>query len=713
MSYIINSTDSLVSIKLTDIGRQMLASGQLNFSYWAIGDSELNYSREQILDANSTDVTLSATSAILRPVDRQPNIKSFITKSTSASEYQTIGDSNSSINVIKAVINNQAAERGFFNNLTTAFTTSLSTTLTPYYQTITNNTLSGGTTFVLTSVSGVSVGDYILLKAVNSAVTASVSASATTSPIPNLWFKVQGINGTTLTVDRNTPNYSGDGASSYVLIYKGGEVYDTIGTGNTTAYWDTGTLSFNSSVNVTCNDVPVWNMNNVWCENMAGMSSGTTYEDYTKFGSYKFLGTKNPYLEYICSSTGSSSTTSICDTGSNSYLDDVKKSISIIHYTNNSISNLYGEFLYVDATNSKYVKVHLPNIMYHRRSYSTASGTTMGMTFIASGSTNLIPDTDIQYIDLIESPDYVSGTTQAIVGKVFPQLKIVVIHDDEIVAAMSYKSNRNWTLPPLSANLASPSGGTSTGILQAGKTIYLTYSLQNDNIGKLKNSLPCQTYIKVTNTTSSAKDIAFKLSGTDLLPYMRKIENSGYDGLGFYATNFKLLYQIVDDDSSRPDPSKWALYDFTSTAITSVSNKSIDPKLLEVQNPTANNFVLDILKDSSSTTFNLIPLLNMAPNNQPTYLQFGDERLFYGNLATYIGATIYKTIFDINIDSGQFNLTSNPTRSSDPATNPPNIKISEVGIYDSSKNLVCIGKLSVPVSLSAGRTITLELSIDF
>jgi hypothetical protein len=104
----------------------------------------------------------------------------------------------------------------------------------------------------------------------------------------------------------------------------------------------------------------------------------------------------------------------------------------------------------------------------------------------------------------------------------------------------------------------------------------------------------------------------------------------------------------------------------------------------------------------------------MAPNVDSSILQFGDERLFYGNINTYIGATIYKTIFDISVDSGLYNATSNPTRSKDAATNPANIKISEVGIYDTNKNLVCIGKLSNPVALLPGSsTIMLELSMDF
>jgi hypothetical protein len=51
--------------------------GQLTFSHWSIGDSEINYNREIIVDANPNDVTLSASSKVLRPLTT--NCKYFIT----------------------------------------------------------------------------------------------------------------------------------------------------------------------------------------------------------------------------------------------------------------------------------------------------------------------------------------------------------------------------------------------------------------------------------------------------------------------------------------------------------------------------------------------------------------------------------------------------------------------------------------------------------
>lgn len=713
MSYIIKSTSPFISIMLTETGRKLLSQGQLTFNNWAIGDSELNYDREAIVDANPNDITLSATSRVLRPFDRQPNIKSYITDS-SGKHLTPINPSN--INVIQAIVNNDAGERGFFTGSSLSYSTQTGSTYVKALVSVSNTTISGGTTLSVPLGTSVNVNDIIRLKINNNTISPSINENAT--PLPNLWFKVQSTTtGSTivLTLDRKLPDNSAQNTSnSYVFIYQGGEVANAFGSATSTAYWDSGTLSFDSATNITCNDVKVWNMNNVWCENLAGITGLTTtnlYENFTKFGSYDYLGTKNPYFEYLCTSTGATINFQ-CNGPGYSYPDDVIKSVSILHYTNNTISNLYGEFFYIDTTNSKILRITLPDLMYHRTNYGTATGTTMGMSFISSGTTQFIGNSDIQYIPLIEDPTLIGNLIPREVGKVFPQLKMVVIEDDEIVATLSYKSNRNWTLPPLTARLSNPSGGTSTGILGVNETMYLTYALDNVTHTGLGMNLPCQTYIKVTNNSVSSQDISFTISDVGLLPFMRKKESS-FDGKGFYAYNFRLLYQIVSDQNARPDPGAWKVYDYTSTAITSVSGQTISAKLLETQNPSANGFYLTTLVDSGATTYDITIPLGMPPNSNSNILQFGDERFLYGNLDTFIGATIFKTLFDIRVNSAQYNKTTNPTRSQISMTNPPNIKVSEVGIYDNNNNLVVIGKLSQPVPLVAGQTIMLELSIDF
>lgn len=701
MSYIIKSTSPFVSIKLTEMGREKLALGKLNFKHWAIGDSELNYNRESIVDSNQMDVALSGSSAIMRPMDVQPNIKYFITPRGSATPFQPIN--SSVLNVVKAVVNNKATERGFFEN-NGVYETKI-TDFTIYTQEISNINFTGTNVVPLTSTTNISIGDWVLLKVTNDVVN-TILVDDTTMALPNLWFQVTAVNVGSIELDRPTPDLTTETTSkSQLIVYKGGEVYNTLGAVSNIAYWDSGTLSFNSNVNVNCSDVPVWNMNNVWNENIGGVDTRIN-EDFNKYGSQRYLGFKTPYTDFEETPSINISQQKPMSYGCNgpsvSYPDDFNKSSSIIHYTNNTISNLYGEFIYTDVENGKYFSLSIPNLMYHRADRDIE----MGMKFIATGETKTIEKTEIEYIDLVESSDFImAGEEPRIVGRVYPQMKICEITDDEINAATSFKTNRNWTLPELTATVVNTSG---TGVLNANETMYLTYILGNETDG-LATALQCQTYTKLTNNTNSMKDVSFKINGVDQLQFMRKIEAGGYDGLGFYAKTFKLVYQTVQDPNERPSPNGWMEVDFTTTTITGNPGETIDPLLLENQ---AGGFLFNA--SSITTPFNISTDLNLPLNSALSEeLQFGDERFFYGNIETYIGATIFKTIFDIRVNASQFNSTSNPTRSKDLSTNPSVIKITEVGIYDSDKNLVCIGKLSTPVPLSSGNTIMLELSMDF
>ena len=718
MSYIINNSGAFVNIKLTDTGRRKLAEGKLNFTAWGIGDSELNYNREGIVDNYQSDPELSGSSVILRPVDRQPNLTSFITVD---GVTPTNPLTAAQISTLKAIVNNKAAERGFFsaNTTHTQFTTEMGSPYTLDYGCMNNISVTGGTNLYIGSGYTFSIGDYILLKFTNDTI-GSLAVSANTVPVPNLWYKIQGSGTTYVTVDRELPNLNSSASTTCFIIYPQGEVYNSYGSSSTIPYWNSNTLAFDSCCYVSCQDVPVWNMNNIWCENLAGMTGSginniisTPNESYEKFGSWEYLGQKYPYFDYSCSLPTTGITIDICDVPGTSVLDSIVKSISIIHYTNNTISNYYGEFLFIDGANGKNVNIYMPDLMYHRRDYPTGSGTTMGMTFIATGATKYITGTDIEYVDLIEHPSLISsGTTPVVVGKVFPQLKVVTIHDDEIVTAISYKSNRNWTLPPLTANLVSPSGATATGILPSQQYMWLTYTFENTSGSGLTTTLPCQKYVIMANNTSSSKDVQFKISGVDLLPYMRKEEDLTYDGMGFSSKEFKVLYQIISGNT-RPAPDAWKVHDFTNTLITGSVGETINPISLENQNPTALGFRIDLPSCSADTTFSIINSLSMAPNSNPDILQFGDERFFYGNIDTYIGANVYKTVFKLSVSADLFKFTSNATRSSDPTTNPSVIKISECGIYDSSGDLVMIGKFSRPVKLTPGNTILLELSMDF
>jgi len=720
MSYITleNSNTPIVNVKLTDTGRKKLAQGQLNFSAWAIGDSEINYDRVSLIDNNP--LSNFGDINILSPVDLQPNFKSFVTKDGTTALNQF---SSGQINTIKAIINNKATERGFFAASLdhTEFTTLTGSTYAKSNGFATNSSFSGTSSLVIGTGHTYSEGDFILFKYNNDVLNTGLTANQNTIPVPHIWYQIietgTTINsGDTITVDRKLPNLSASTASSQFIIYPSGFTgyYDLE---SPVAYWNTNTLDFDSCCDVSTSDVAVWNMNTVFSEDLIGMSgtgvqltSQTPYESHELFGSNSYIGMKSPLLGINDAVMAASEMVDACSTPGGSASDTTKKSLAIIHYSNNTISNYYGEFLYIDNASNKTVKVHIPDLMWHRRDFSSGSGTTMGMTFLASGSTKYIGTTQIEYVDLIEDQNLIpTEQTPMVVGMVLPQYKIIILSNDELIAATSYKSNRNWTLPPLTATLKSPSG--ISGALNSTETMWLTYTFENDGLSGLTTTLPCQDSIAITNTSSSVKDVEFKISDIDMLPYMRKIEDTSYDGYGWYAYKFKVLYQITNGD--RPSADAWKVFDYTSTALTNIAGETIEPTELENQTPSANGFVIDNGVTVAANNFSIMNSLNMNMFNNPNSLQFGDERFFYGNIETYIGASIYKTTFNISIAANNFKYSSNPTRSSNESVIKPDIRVSEIGIYDSIGDLVMVGKLSSPIKLQTGRTIMLELSMDF
>ena len=82
----------------------------------------------------------------------------------------------------------------------------------------------------------------------------------------------------------------------------------------------------------------------------------------------------------------------------------------------------------------------------------------------------------------------------------FPDYKMVVIDDEELLAAMSYKSNRSWTLPApktekFNAGTLCTTGCTGGAVQFVGDTLYMTYLLVNTG---MTTGLHCNYYVKET-----------------------------------------------------------------------------------------------------------------------------------------------------------------------------------------------------------------------
>ena len=111
MSFIIDQT--VLFIKLTDTGRDLLSRGELKFSQFAVGDSEINY------DFFRENPEISPeNSAVLRPVDDDPQIFNFILKTPTSENLQPLP---SSIANIVSEVSNTTEPRGVYDNTTSKY----------------------------------------------------------------------------------------------------------------------------------------------------------------------------------------------------------------------------------------------------------------------------------------------------------------------------------------------------------------------------------------------------------------------------------------------------------------------------------------------------------------------------------------------------------------------------------------------------------------
>jgi hypothetical protein len=296
-------------------------------------------------------------------------------------------------------------------------------------------------------------------------------------------------------------------------------------------------------------------------------------------------------------------------------------------------------------------------------------------------------DPGIRYYYLYDLHPDANGNLNR-VGRVFPDQQTVVFDDEEIVAALSYKSNRNWTLPAPKVGLIIPNvcnfdNTTAYGVLSADtEYMYVTYRFQDTTrFVETGDTLHCNYYQRIQGPTGSTTDSAnVTVRFGSEFPYM---VNGSLDG--FSATNMELICQKVTGDT-RPSPSGWKTIDVTDYFSASTLNGYITP------NAIANTtFIISAEAYSAATSYNLGDYMTIPQNGESDLLNFGDEYFFYGNLETDIQATIYQMKYLINLSRNQFTDTSNPTWTSGTTS-----YVSEIGLYDVNKDLIVISKLQSP-----------------
>jgi len=734
MAYIIKNTSGLVNTRFTDVGRQKLSEGRLNIQYFQVGDSEICYNAISGYNQSNTFIlesAFNAQNATQQPQTNKMNVKYPYYVNGSSGNTYGLAIQESDVTPIY----NVASARGFFTGDPYQWSAITSSSYTKTSEWILNTCdyCGSASTFIYSSscvtTSGTpAIGDYAVIYYDGRGGCGDINGN-----FPILFYKIQGYDSLNniLTFDRALPNFSGMSsgccADNRILIYPSGMtvLYDTY---TPQSYWPPEVINFDSICDLGATDVKIWNMNIPWSVSPAGLKSALN-EDYTKFGSTGYLGSKE-YFGYqtISGQTfwlDSALTAETTDTFYYNSYDELfnvqpyeQKAIAIVHYTNNAVDNFYGEKFAleeydataVDTTGfARNFKVTIPWLMWHKSKTGL-----MGETFyvdpnvgtadyfkvkyMKSSKNEDMNEPGLRYFHLWDTHLNDNGKPSR-VGKVFPDLKTIIFDDDEIIAALSYKSNRNWTLPAPKLSLMVPNACDTIdddyGLMGSDdEYLYVTYRF---NSLAFTNSLHCNYYTKIqgapTCITTQRQDVAVKFG-----PEFQFMSECCFQG--YAANELYILAQMVTGSTTQPNPAAWKMINYTNQLSGSTVGGYITPSGL-----TANTFTIRYNQYTGATSYNLDDYIDLPnPTLEENKLNFGDEYFFYGNIESDIEATIYEMKFLCNLSQTQFNNTSNPTWTSGTTS-----YMTEVGLYDDDKDLLVISKFQTPTLRQGTQQIAVKL----
>ena len=681
MSYIDKNSNIVMSLNMTNEGRRLLSLGKLTFDTFRLGDSEIDYTTL----GPTYDITLEN---VIRAKPLNPDIKTpLFPTPTSTSSFLAVP--NLSEVIVQTLTN--APRIGFFEygTGTTIEYTAYTDTICHVLQADAIIPISGTTGGTSVSVYQAptygsntyepKIGDLMLVKMTNDELVATQNQAVVelNTPVPYLWYQVQGVTGSLsantlqVEIDRDFasfPNYTGPNYC-WTTFYP-------LGSGSSKDYLFSDGGFFSGGC--------VWNLNNVWSYPIPGVNP-LTHETYNNYGSESYVGSKE-YFGYTSEIPLTFSANPACH---------LVPSISIIHYTNketcdNTSELKYGQSFYVDTTIPESPKLIMPTLMWHR----STTGSTIGYVFSAtsSGTSQFVTlsgnNTTIEYYPLVDGYN-------VSVGRLFPELQMFTIDDQELVAALSYKANRNWTLPTVGASVVS----NTDGIIDSTENLYLTYLLKSNS--GYTTSLHCQNIICVNfpaincpPTIRQAVEVQFPLGQ---LPYMMVT-----GGTGWYSDEFYILAQR-QPLGTYPDPTQWTLMNYTSGITNHIAGNRIDPTNLE-----STTFLVTNTDYINGATYDLSNFIKIPQIAETDYLQFGDERFFFGNVEATALRTRYRTQFVITVPPNLYNTSINPTW----ANSNQRVHITDLGIYDVNKNLVAMGKFNLPIDKVPNVTLILQATID-
>jgi len=676
MSYLPKESTTFINIKLTDDGRKLLSLGRLTFNKALLSDREVNYGIDR---TGAYDIGCS--NRVIAPKDSAPKFANPLSFDGSDAFDIVVGSANQ---IITAATNSI----GFYTGGTGAWAYDSEEILGS--NTIDYSTYVPDGTNVIT-VAGGGTGYfptggelmYIPWEPVqNSGVTYDAStAILSANPTNKLWYRVLSADTgtTTVTLDRAVPNFGASPTTqiinSYFYPFNGVETY------------------YGSAATV---NTQVWNMNIIRTSSVEG--TDTSISGYTTYGSIEYNGTKQ-YLGF----------------------EDGTRQFGVVHYTNEFTGNTYAEQLV-----EKSVEIDMPEVMWHKYPSIAGQATAYGLKlYDYAGASTFDAISQTTYRDLRDG----TSTSDSIVGRVYHKLKMIIISDPELLTALTYKSNRNYTLPNLnldtsSVPLAPLNTTTSTGLLKSGYTYFVTYITESDSVSAsgssygYPQSLPCQYIQRIDGSEDSFGNPQYLRAfyNTSLFPYLRTSSGmDSYSGTGWNANKVQLLVNEVNLTTSPSvnfntiPTDGWRLM---SSGVTgnglftgSTGTSTISPSDLS-----GFQFVVSREDYDSGSTYVLDSTFSDNNNYAASGLTFGNESFFFGNIKAAIRATSFKSVMTILAPDTLYNTSENSSFDGllDTAT-----YITEVGVLNSDNVLVAVGKPTYPIKKSSARYLAFQLEIDF
>jgi len=677
MSFILNEPTTFLNIKITDYGRNLISSGKFNMSKAVILDREIDYRIENQVNLQNNRV--------LDVPHYYPDV-----------DIKNL-DGTAPLNIkIQSVTNTLTASSissGFFTGSVGAWTLDNSLTLgknhIDYATNATNMALATNSNKIILDNPGGStfpkIGDLIFIPWVhNTAVDYMTSSQAVppTHPVLSCWYKVVATNSPEITVDRPIIN-SANGAQTSVFIYP---------STNSEIYYGSGSTL----------QTPIWNFNIVRTYNVLATSTGSVYTSgetsYASYGSIEFSGVKHYFG-----------------------LEDNYPAIGVLHYSNEYTGNTYAEQLL-----EKSVEVHLPMIMWHHSSQINGYAQNWGLSLYDYYGETLYDN--IARTTYRELKDGISSSAIT-VGRVYHKLKTIIITDQELLIALSYKSNRNFTFPDFNLDYSNypkqPLLPTdATGVLHPDYDYFVTYlpsiTGYSATVGVSLSfghpkTMPCG-YIKkisgqINPTTGEPYFLKLNFPNPNSFPFMRSPQSwtAATTNGGWSAQHCQILVneqlKSLNYNLSNLPNADWKKISDLSLGGNGVyscfanSDSTINPDKLNTY-----SFIVSKQDLDSGSTYNMFSGITYGMAD----LNFGDESFFHGVINTKIKAQTFTSKITVTIDANSCNSSLNPTYQ-----NGESVFITEVAILDSHNRPVIVGKPTYPIKKLPGKNLTFQLEYDF